>query len=373
MGASVEEVKKRYRKTFMFEGRRVWVDGETEREAIEKRALRRHELEEGRRRIDRNMCVRDWVVIYMETYKRPTLAAESYKALLSIQRKWIDSAIGGIALKSVRSIQCQTILNAMAAKGLSGKHIKRAKHHLSAMFEKAIANGLLIENPMTTVETPKAKDGQRRAATLYERTLLLEVCSWHKYGLWPLFMLYTGAGPEESARMIGKFLDFENNRIWIDGVKNEARPRWVPMPAVLRDLLEKEKTAPFEHLFKNSHGHRLTKSNMRDRWAVIVKEMNIAAGCKTDYGSLKRVLPPVAIPKDLTPYCMRHTYCTDLQDVGVPINVAKDLMGHTSIETTARIYTELTKTSFDRARELIDESQDRLRIGKKADGMRRKP
>jgi hypothetical protein len=32
-----------------------------------------------------------------------------------------------------------------------------------------------------------------------------------------------------------------------------------------------------------------------------------------------------AVAADINPYCLRHTYCTDLQDKGVPINIAKYL------------------------------------------------
>jgi site-specific recombinase XerD len=48
------------------------------------------------------------------------------------------------------------------------------------------------------------------------------------------------------------------------------------------------------------------------------------------------------VAEDLVPYCLRHTFCTDLQDAGVPINVAKYLMGHTDIAVTSKIYTHQT-------------------------------
>ena len=54
------------------------------------------------------------------------------------------------------------------------------------------------------------------------------------------------------------------------------------------------------------------------------------------------------------PYCLRHTYGTDLQDAGVPINVAKYLMGHSDITTTANIYTDTTDDSIESAREKIN-------------------
>ncbi|MBQ0038655.1 MAG: tyrosine-type recombinase/integrase [Clostridiales bacterium] len=41
-------------------------------------------------------------------------------------------------------------------------------------------------------------------------------------------------------------------------------------------------------------------------------------------------------------YSLRHTYCTDLQRAGVPINVAKHLMGHSDISVTGNTYTDET-------------------------------
>ena len=37
------------------------------------------------------------------------------------------------------------------------------------------------------------------------------------------------------------------------------------------------------------------------------------------------------VPDDFFLYNLRHTFCTDLQSAGVPINVARELMGHSSI------------------------------------------
>lgn len=54
-----------------------------------------------------------------------------------------------------------------------------------------------------------------------------------------------------------------------------------------------------------------------------------------------------ALADDLTMYCLRHTYCTDLEAAGVLINVARYLMGHGSIELTARIYTHMRDDILD--------------------------
>lgn len=45
------------------------------------------------------------------------------------------------------------------------------------------------------------------------------------------------------------------------------------------------------------------------------------------------------IADDLVLYCLRHTFCTDLQKAGVPLNIARIIMGHEDIRVTASIYT----------------------------------
>lgn len=77
-------------------------------------------------------------------------------------------------------------------------------------------------------------------------------------------------------------------------------------------------------------------------------------GCRTRKG---RALPPYWVADDLVPYCFRHTFCTDLQDAGVPINVARDLMGHSDISITAKIYTHQTDIAFNAAREAMNAFQ----------------
>jgi site-specific recombinase XerD len=48
-----------------------------------------------------------------------------------------------------------------------------------------------------------------------------------------------------------------------------------------------------------------------------------------------------------TPHVMRHTTATHLLEAGVPLAVVKNILGHTSIQTT-QIYVEITQQTVDR-------------------------
>ena len=70
-------------------------------------------------------------------------------------------------------------------------------------------------------------------------------------------------------------------------------------------------------------------------WNSFAKELDLHMGAIEKDGKIIQH----AIAPDLTTYCLRHTFCTDLQRAGVAINIAKELMGHSSITVTADIYT----------------------------------
>lgn len=73
-------------------------------------------------------------------------------------------------------------------------------------------------------------------------------------------------------------------------------------------------------------------------WRACKRAMDLELGAET----VRNQIQEHKVAADLTPYCLRHTFCTDLQAAGVPINVAKDLMGHSDIDITANIYTHRT-------------------------------
>ena len=86
-------------------------------------------------------------------------------------------------------------------------------------------------------------------------------------------------------------------------------------------------------------------------WGNFKRSLDVESGAKL----CRNKIVLSALAPDLVPYCLRHTYCTDLQDAGVAINVARYLMGHSNISVTAKIYTHTTeKTLSDAAKKIND-------------------
>ena len=87
-------------------------------------------------------------------------------------------------------------------------------------------------------------------------------------------------------------------------------------------------------------------------WDDIRRLMNIGMGCRVEQDEL---IPPFPLAEDFVMYNLRHTYCTDLERAGVPINIASRLMGHSDISLTSKIYTHACFETLETARSLINQ------------------
>ena len=91
------------RKSFTFEGKRYFIKAKTEREAFEKMALKRRDLEEGRTIISKNTPVSVWAERWFEAYKKNSVS-ESWGSdirsiiLVKIRKGHAKSATLGVTL-----------------------------------------------------------------------------------------------------------------------------------------------------------------------------------------------------------------------------------------------------------------------------------
>ena len=299
------------RKTFSWEGKRYTAYGKTEMEALQKMVELKEALKRGEKAINDKTTVDRWFREWIEVYKKPSgITEKSLDMYMQKYNGYIKPVLGSLPLKDIKEIQLQKILNEEAGKSYS---------HVSKL---------------------------RMVITEEERQHIQATAQIHRAGLWVLTILYTGLRPGETATLLWKDIDFDKDEIHvykalesgtgaIKGPKTQAGNRDIPIHSALRGKLLAARGDPFAYVFTKVNGKPLTADAMQQLWKSFVRAMNLEMGA-TVYRN-KIVQPLVA--DDLTPYCLRHTFCTDLQRAGVPINVAKELMGHSNIAVTANIYT----------------------------------
>ena len=98
-------------RTFTFNGKRYYVRGKTEREAIEKLTLKRKALEDNTVICEPSMTVRRWAEHWLNEYKEPVVSEGWYKELRSITVRFIIEPLGSLKMSAIRPIHLQGILN----------------------------------------------------------------------------------------------------------------------------------------------------------------------------------------------------------------------------------------------------------------------
>lgn len=351
-----------FRKTARHNGKQYEAYGRTELEAMTKLADKLATAKRGEEAIGGAMTVDAWFNQWLTTYKEPKgMTPKSLGMYREKYTRYIKPRIGRLKLKDVKDIHLQKIMNDQA--GMSSSHVKKVCQVLKGMFKRARQSRLISYDPSELLELPAATTGTHRSITDEERTAILEVAKTSRAGLWVLTMLYTGMRPGETAALTWNDVDFSRNEIHVHaavesgtgtvkGPKTAAGVRDIPIHSQLLPLLLAARGKPFSPVFPTQRGNIQNSGSIRRLWTGFRRELDIYMGAEV---YRNQIIWSVVAP-DLTPYCLRHTFCTDLQRAGVPLNVAKELMGHSDISTTANIYTHRNRDVLHAGIALLDGS-----------------
>ena len=327
----------KYTKDFTFEGHRFKVRANTLEELYDKKAKKIAELKSRSRILSPSTTVDDWSKVAYDTYKSNVKDLPNMKRRYS---KYVSPQIGHIQISKVRAIQCQAILNSCS--GMSFSHVTKLRQELKFLFSSALDNKLISDDPTKRLTLPSFQKGSRRSITDHERKHLYSVYEGYRPFILFIIMLETGCRPAEAAGLIGKDIDHKNRLLHIRGTKTVNSDRFVPIPDRLYEDIKD--TKPFDYI---CHHDRSSYRRLRER---LYREMNISMGAKTYRNAL---VPPLPLAEDFTPYCLRHTYCTDLCKASVDVRTAQKLMGHANISITSDIYTHVDQSEILKAAEKI--------------------
>ncbi len=350
------------RKTARYNGKQYEAYGKTELEAMTKLADKLAAAKRGEEAIGGAMIVDAWFKQWIAAYKQPKgLTQKSLGMYREKYTRYIKPRIGRLKLKDVKDIHLQKIMNEQA--GMSSSHAQKVRQVLQGMFRRARQSRLIAYDPSELLELPATTTGTHRSLTDKERKAVLEVAKTSRSGLWVLTLLYTGMRPGETAALTWADVDFDHNEIHvhaaresgtgtIKGPKTAAGIRDIPIHAQLRPRLLAVRGKPFGPVFPTGSGGWQNENSLRRLWTGFRRELDIYMGAEVYRNQIVRSV----VAPDLTPYCFRHTFCTDLQRAGVPLNVAKELMGHSDISTTANIYTHRDREVLHAGIALLDGS-----------------
>jgi site-specific recombinase XerD len=391
--------KKQYkypRATETYNGKRYEATGKTQREAERRLAQKIAAAKSGY--VGSDMKVSTWVNEWLTEYIKPrvrapgalklngTMSENSYRTYDIVTRLHIIPYIGDMRLASVTDTDLRGILNAQ--KGMSYAHAQKIRMVLKAMFTQAHASRLIMFNPAVKLDLPAVEKGSRRSFTPYEKEIFFKVAKKHRSGYLFRFMMATGMRPNEVRALRVRQLDLGKAIVKIDDAveagtamistpKTDAGVRHtvindIDLISRLRDIVANKQ--PDDFLFpKYGSNAMMTDQNIHTYWRSFARLMDIEMGAVLihnhipDEKDLKYDGTPLypdpedpskplnghRLKDDISLYTLRHTFCTDMQRLGVPVEVTKYLMGHEDISTTSNIYTDSGEPEAIRATKYI--------------------
>lgn len=250
-------------------------------------------------------------------------------------------------MTEVTALDIMNHLTAAKAKGYSATVVNSIRSLYRMIFDYAVVNNFAQYNPVTSVRLPKGlKRGKRKAPTDAEiKTIFAGADA--PFGLFPLFLLCTGMRKSEALALEWSDVDFTRRQIavtksldytngahpTVKSPKTDAGVRTVPIIDALFDLLlDAQSKSDSALLFPAQDSTRGGKGG---------SHMTL----RGYEGAWLRYCQAVGFMEDgkptLTAHNLRHGTATLMFELGVDELTAQRILGHSRIEITREIYTEL--------------------------------
>ena len=337
-------------------GERVYVSAKTQEELDKKVSQLKLEMGVGVD-ISDNTLFNDYAIIWLNTYKKPPrIRQNSYDTIKYHLEKYVAPCFKGRKLKEIKPIHIQNFLSEIA--GYSFSVQSKCLQLVRSVFLSAEDNGLIYKSPVRSCDKPGGKRPREKEALTNEQAQrLLESVKGSRAYLFCLLVLSTGLRRGEAIGLMWEDIDFDTGYINVthnkallphgndapvtDILKSEAGRRRIPMPLLLRYVLEEEKKeskSPFVLSMKN--GESFTKGAFDAMWRTV--ELRIADEkhpLGTVRGSNCGGKFTVCLDFHVHPHLLRHTYITQLFESGLDLKQVQYLAGHSTPDMTLSVYT----------------------------------
>ena len=326
--------------------------GKTKKEAFEKMTDLQNNLQKGIITNPTEMTVREWMDVYMQTYKKPHVRPATYNNYSVKVNNHINSAIGHYKIKSLRQDIIQRFVNGLSEKGLAPSTVIDIYKLLHNALETAIDDGLIARNVANRVKLPKTSKPKINVLTAEQEIAFIEQASKTYMGIMYIFDLHTGMRLGELLGLKWSDIDFENDELHVKRTlykakdpdetsshwyldfgdpKTEAGKRTIPLydstMEILAKVYEQQETnkqkagAAYDDndlVFCTQLGKPLEPNNMRRTFYSICEKIEA---------------------KGLHPHCLRHTYATRGAEKNVDMRALQAVLGHANIRETIDTYT----------------------------------
>lgn len=317
------------------------------------------------------VTVQQWIKTWLNEYKINDCRPSTMERYIGIYNNYIENSdLGIIKLSELKPSNIQAYYNRLMKKQYKTPDtIKIINKVLSGGFGQAQKEQLILHNPCISITLPKvtAKKEILTFTVEEQKQFLKSLEDSRDRGVFSLALgsgLRLGEllalkwsdvdmknGQLKVSRTVKRVKVFDENgegrsKIMEQPPKTKYSARTVPLPEATiselkrhRNMINKEKLKAGEIyedndlVFPNEIGRVIDARNLTKRYSTALKNANVP------YRKF---------------HALRHTYATRLFENGVSLKVVQVLLGHSSMEITANIYTHVLPEQKTKAVEVLN-------------------
>lgn len=339
------------------EYRRHYVYGKTQKEIKQKLKKKMSEVNVSTK--GKGITVDEWMVQYLDEYKRNEVKETTYWSYMELYEKHIKkSDIGLSGLQSLTSQQLQKFYNDKKEQDYNPKTIRHMYVLINSALDKAMQIKLLNENVNRQTVIPKKEAYTAKVLSAEEVKKILVNAKEDK--LYPIIALeiYTGLRKGEIMALKWENISFDQEELYVEGnlcrvvkeinadgskcyeykimePKTAKSKRVVPLlPGAIEALKmqqamqaqDKEMYSEIYNdqglVFARCDGTFLSQRAFMDKYHAFLKRYGVS---------------------DVRFHDLRHTFATLLLEAGEEPKAIQELLGHSTYSTTMDIYAHVTK------------------------------
>lgn len=259
--------------------------------------------------------------------------------------KDIVAQFGDTPIEEMEAADVANDLARAKAKGYSATIVNTRRSIFQMIFNHAVIKGYIKYNPVNSVKLPKGLHRGKRQAPTDEQ--IKSICQNidKPFGLFPFFLLCTGMRRSEALALTWDDIDLKNkvihvtksvdytihSRPSIKEPKTKAGIRDVPILDILLPYLKGGKGQVFPQPTTNrggTGGGIMSEGAYRHAWARYCQESGL---------------------EDITAHNIRHGTATLMFELGVDELTAQRILGHSRVEITREIYTDLRNAQLSKS------------------------